>query len=81
MKRLSCLKKISKFNRAKRSVMSQKKSKIRRKPSIKIDPDMRINDDSPFLIKKMEDAIESLRKAPLPEWVLNRPLHTKKSSR
>ena len=81
MKRLSCLKKISKFIRAKRSVMSQKKSKIRRKPSIKIDPDMRINDDSPFLIKKMEDAIESLRKAPLPEWVLNRPLHTKKSSR
>ena len=81
MKSLSCLKKISKFIKAKRSVMSQKKSKIRRKPSIRIDPDMHINDDSPFLIKKMEDAIECLRKAPLPEWVLNRHLHTKKKIR
>ena len=80
MKSLSCLKKISKFIREMGSVMNQKKSKIKKNPSIRIDPDMRINDDSPFLIKKMEDAIECLRKAPLPEWVLNRHLPAKKNN-
>ena len=57
--------------------MRQKKSKIWKEPIIRIDNNLRIDDNCPFLVKKMEDAIEFLKKAPLPEWVLNRELHTK----
>ena len=58
--------------------MSQKKSKIWKEPIIRIDPNLHIDDNSPFLIRKMEAAIKSLQETPLPEWVLNRQLPTKK---
>jgi len=57
--------------------MSKKKSKIWKESVIRIDPNLHIDDNSPFLIKKMEAAIKSLQETPLPEWVLNRQLPAK----
>jgi hypothetical protein len=61
--------------------MGQKKIKILRKPPnrIKIDPNLRVDDNCPFLVRKMEDAIEFLKRAPIPEWVFDRHLLTEAS--
>jgi len=32
------------------------------------------NPNDPFMIRKMEEAIKSLRETPIPDWVLNRRL-------
>jgi hypothetical protein len=57
--------------------MSQKKSKIWKEPVIRMDLNLHIDENSPFLIRKMEAAIKSLQETPLPEWVLNRQLPAK----
>ncbi len=61
--------------------MELKRNTIKKgeKYEIRISPDLWFDENDPVLIRKKEEAIESLTKCPIPEWVLNRTLDKKQT--
>lgn len=59
--------------------MTMKRNTIKKgeKYKIRVNPDLHVNENDPVLIRKEKEAIESLTKHPLPDWVLNRSLKKK----
>jgi hypothetical protein len=82
MKSLLYLKRLGKFRVLKRCDMTMKKNTIKKgeKYQIRINPDLHVNENDPVLIRKEKEAIESLTKCPLPDWILNRTTLDKKQT-
>jgi hypothetical protein len=61
--------------------MTRKRNTIKKgeKYEIRVNPDIHYNENDPFLIRKEQEAIESLTKCPIPDWVLNRTLEKKQT--
>jgi hypothetical protein len=59
--------------------MERKRNTIKKggKYEIRIDPNLRFDENDPVLIRKEKEAMESLTKCPIPDWVLNRTLDKK----
>lgn len=61
-------------------MIRKKNSEKRVKAStIRIDPDLHVDENCPVVLRKKAEAIKSLTETPLPDWVLNR--HLRKKSR
>ncbi len=69
--------------RLKEGNMIRKKSIVKKvkASTIRMVDDWPVNENDPFLIQKEQEAIKSLTETPLPEWLLNRHLHTQKKAR
>ena len=79
MKSFSYLKRFAKFRVSKWRDMERKRNTIKKggKYEIRIDPNLRFDENDPVLIRKEKEAMESLTKCPIPDWVLNRTLDKK----